>query len=152
MIEQSLWVKIHQNMPILCLDVIVVKDHKVLLVKRDKEPAKNYWWFPGGRLQRDEEFKDAAHRLLRVETGLSASRFKQLGLTNMVFKEDPFGHGKGTHTPTIIMQAETCFGEVEVDKNHTGFIWWDGKNPPGKLHPHVSRWAATVLKKSTKND
>lgn len=152
MIEQSLWLKIHQNMPILCLDVIVVRDNKVLLVKRSNEPAKGQYWFPGGRLQRNEEFKDAASRLIRDETGIQASRFKQLGITNLILDKDPFGHGKGTHTPTITMLAETNFGDVGLDKNHSGFIWWDGKNPPGKLHPHVSRWATTVLKRSTKND
>lgn len=42
----------------------------VLVIKRKNEPYKNYWALPGGLLNRDEEFRGAAHRELGEETGI----------------------------------------------------------------------------------
>ena len=50
------------HLPIVCVDAIVVKGGKVLLIQRLTEPVKNELWFPGGRLRKSETFEDAAVR------------------------------------------------------------------------------------------
>lgn len=53
--------------------LICVKDQRFLLVKRGKEPLKDYLAFPGGGVERGETGEQAAKRELREETGLSCA-------------------------------------------------------------------------------
>lgn len=51
--------------------VRVVKDGKVLLVKRGREPYRGTWHMPAGYVEIDEEPARAAEREAREETGLT---------------------------------------------------------------------------------
>jgi 8-oxo-dGTP diphosphatase len=54
-----------------CVDIIVIADSKVLLIKRGKNPCRNMWAFPGGRIeQKDADILTAARRELKEETQL----------------------------------------------------------------------------------
>lgn len=44
---------------------------KILLIRRDKEPAFDSWSLPGGNIYLDEDLDDAAKRLLRELTGMT---------------------------------------------------------------------------------
>ena len=60
-----------ENIPICCVELICIKDNKVLLVKRKNKPAKDEWWFPGGRILKREAITDAAIRKAEEEIGVS---------------------------------------------------------------------------------
>ena len=61
----------HPGNVIATVDIIVIAESKVLLIKRGKEPYKGHWAFPGGRIeQKDEDIAKAARRELREETQL----------------------------------------------------------------------------------
>ena len=61
----------HEGNVTSCVDIIVLAESKVLLIKRGKEPYRNMWAFPGGRIeQRDGNILAAAHRELKEETQL----------------------------------------------------------------------------------
>jgi len=62
----------HSGKVIATCDSIILTDSKVLLIKRGKEPYKNCWAFPGGRIeQKDKNILEAAYRELREETNLT---------------------------------------------------------------------------------
>ncbi len=53
------------------VDIIVIAEGKVLLIKRGKEPCKGSWAFPGGRIDpSDEDILYGAKRELKEETHL----------------------------------------------------------------------------------
>ena len=55
----------------LTADAIVTAEDKVLLIKRGKDPFKDCWAFPGGRVeQKDKDILAAANRELKEETNL----------------------------------------------------------------------------------
>ena len=50
-IEEELYSKFVELMPIPCVDVLIHDDEgNILLVNRNQEPAKDKWWIIGGRL------------------------------------------------------------------------------------------------------
>lgn len=55
------------------VDIIVLYDNKVLLIKRGKDPYKDCWAFPGGRVEpaKDKDLLAAAKRELKEETSLT---------------------------------------------------------------------------------
>lgn len=125
-IPRALYEKIHASMPILCVDLLVVRNGKVLLVKRKIEPAKDKWWLPGGRLMRGESIKDAAVRILKDETGLKAEPLSIVTHLEYISADDPFRHGKGTHTVSVIHSCGVIGGKLRLDRNHSEAQWWDG--------------------------
>lgn len=52
------------------VSVALVRDDKVLLVKRGRPPIQGVYAFPGGRVEPGESFEEAACREMKEETGL----------------------------------------------------------------------------------
>lgn len=64
----------------VAVDAIGVKDGKLVLVKRSKEPDKGMWALPGGMLDWDENAGEAAIREFGEETGLQAKLGRFVGV------------------------------------------------------------------------
>ena len=58
--------------PSLTVDGVIIKDNKVLLIKRRNEPYKDKWAIPGGFVEYGEKTEDAVIREIKEETGLEA--------------------------------------------------------------------------------
>ena len=54
------------------------EQEKILLVKRKKDPYKDYWAIPGGFLEEKEPLEEGAARELKEETGLSIKKLHQI--------------------------------------------------------------------------
>ncbi len=60
------------------VDAIIIKNGKVLLIKRGGHPGLGKLAFPGGFVEPDEDVYTAAVRELKEETGLDAVNLRQL--------------------------------------------------------------------------
>lgn len=58
--------------PVVGVMAVVVKDGKLLMVRRTKNPDAGRWSFPGGKVESGETLRGAAIRELAEETGVSA--------------------------------------------------------------------------------
>jgi 8-oxo-dGTP diphosphatase len=56
--------------PRIGVGAIIVKEGKVLLVKRGIEPSKGLWAIPGGTLKLGETLQECAAREILEETGI----------------------------------------------------------------------------------
>jgi ADP-ribose pyrophosphatase len=60
----------YPDSPQIAVGAVVVRDEKVLLVKRRKPPGKGLWSIPGGRVELGETLKEAAEREVKEEAGV----------------------------------------------------------------------------------
>lgn len=71
---------VHWLDPKLAAGCLIVRDGKVLLVRRGIEPGYGKWVFPGGHVDRGETVEGAALRETREECGADAEIEGLLGL------------------------------------------------------------------------
>lgn len=69
-----------QKSPVIAVGGVVVKDGKLLMVRRAKEPGKGLWSIPGGRLEHGEHIADGVAREVKEETGLDVEVRQLLGI------------------------------------------------------------------------
>lgn len=147
LIPSSLYSEIHRTMPIVCVDVVLYTDKQVLMIKRKREPANNEYWFPGGRLLKGECLKEAAHRIVKSETGLSLRDPILLGHGETRFERDPFGHGAGTHTINFIFVSRVGamnLMAVTLDDNHSEAVFLDLDeicHPSNGFHSYLRKFS-----------
>ena len=64
----------------VAVDCVIVKDGKVLMVKRAHEPFNGYWVLPGGHVEQGETIRDAAVREMQEELGLDIEVLGTIGV------------------------------------------------------------------------
>ena len=60
----------YPNRPWVAVGVVVVRDGKLLLIQRGKDPGRGLWAVPGGMVELGETSREAAAREAFEETGL----------------------------------------------------------------------------------
>ena len=97
--------------PASTVDLIVRCEKGIVLIKRKKEPFKNYWALPGGFLENGKEtLEEAASRELFEETNLivKSDELKLVGVYSDP-KRDPRGH-----VISHVYEARNYSGELKA--------------------------------------
>jgi ADP-ribose pyrophosphatase YjhB (NUDIX family) len=76
--------------PIIGVGAVIVRDDRVLLVRRATDPLKGEWSVPGGALELGEKLRDGAAREALEETGLQVEAGEVLDVFDSIFT-DPDG-------------------------------------------------------------
>ncbi len=80
-VKKCPYCKDYQNRP-LAVDTVVIREGKILLIKRAVEPFKGYWGIPGGHINWNETLESCARRELKEETNLELLDLKLLGVVS----------------------------------------------------------------------
>ncbi|MBI4181724.1 MAG: NUDIX domain-containing protein [Candidatus Aenigmarchaeota archaeon] len=137
-IPRELYARMLDYIPMVCVDLIVAHEGRILLVKREREPLKGQWLMPGGRVFKGETLADACVRKAKEELGLDVRVEKQIGVYETFFDKAFFPEVKGgTHTVNIAyLVAPTAKDpQVRVDQDHSAFRW--ASSPEGGWHPYL---------------
>jgi 8-oxo-dGTP diphosphatase len=102
-----------------CVGALIVEQGKLLLVKRAKEPFKDFWDIPGGFLEAGEHPEDGARREIYEETGLHI----QVGELVGIFM-DTYGE-TGETTLNIFYTATVSGGEANAGSDATALHWFE---------------------------
>ena len=112
--------------PIVGVGVLIIKDGKVLLGKRNEEPGKNTWSLPGGKLEFGETFEACAKREVKEETGLDVDDLEFISLSNDRFENQ--------HFVTLGFKAGKFFGEPKnKEEEIKDWGWFDLNSLPDNL-------------------
>jgi 8-oxo-dGTP diphosphatase len=74
--------------PVVGVGAVIVKDGKVLIIKRANDPFKGQWSIPGGRVELGESLAEAVRREMREETGLDVTVGPVLEVFERVERQD----------------------------------------------------------------
>lgn len=70
---------IYSRVPRFCVDLIIKKHDGILLTKRNIEPKKGWWHFPGGTVLMGETLKNAINRIAHEELAAKVEIKKMIG-------------------------------------------------------------------------
>jgi 8-oxo-dGTP diphosphatase len=106
------------------INVIVVRDGRILLGKRKNVYGEGDWGLPGGHLEYGEDMKDAAARELEEETGLKARHFEFHNLVNDTGgRKNKDTYPESHHYLQIGFIAQGILGEPELLEPDKCFEW-----------------------------
>jgi len=80
-LTESKILAIIQHTPLIAIDLIIKnKNGEVLLGLRKNQPAKDFWFTPGGRIRKNELITQAFSRIIYDELGIIA----QIDIANFI--------------------------------------------------------------------
>ncbi len=117
-----------RSTPLVAIDLILTRpDGAVLVGQRRNEPAKGFWFVPGGRIRKDERLDPAFARLLKAETGLEGHRAdsRLLGVYEHLYDTNALGDPAfGTHYVVMGYQFDVpADAAIAGDAQHAEFQW-----------------------------
>ena len=128
-IPEKQYSEILRCMPILCVDLLILYDNTCLLLKRDNEPAKGQYWFPGGRVRKMETLEQAAIRIAKQETNLDCKFIKRVSVEETIFDKNS-EMVTDVHTVNICCQLiPENIEKLNIDDLHVDFIWVNQQSP-----------------------
>ena len=74
--------------PLVGVGAVIVKENRVLLIRRGTPPLLGEWSLPGGVLECGETLREAVAREAREETGLAVEPGEMLGVYERVIRDD----------------------------------------------------------------
>jgi len=122
------------------IDAVIIRDGKILLVKRNKNPFKNRWALPGGFVEYGEKVENAVIREVLEETGLKVEIKKLFGVYS-----DPNRDPRG-HTVTIVYLMNVVGGKLESGDDACDAKFFELEKLPELAFDHdkiindVNRW------------
>jgi colanic acid biosynthesis protein WcaH len=129
-LDREEFLQVVERTPLVSIDLIVRDaDGRVLLGRRTNEPAKGFWFVPGGRIHKGERIAAAFRRITAAELGKPfdigdakfIGVFEHLYSTNFAAKP-----GVGTHYVVLAYElAATDLPEQLPADQHGEFQWFD---------------------------
>lgn len=143
LIPQDIYNQFLENMPIVCIDILIWHNCNYLLVRRKNEPAKSQLWFPGGRLFKGETLEQAALRIAKSEVGLDCSIRKNLGVYETIFPSGP--NNIPVHSINVCYLLHASSSRVWLDGNHSEHIWVPQDRCPPELDSRLKQFVEMVF-------
>jgi 8-oxo-dGTP diphosphatase len=107
--------------PLVGVGAVVVRDGKILLIKRAFEPGAGKWSVPGGLVELGEKLSEACAREAEEETGLKVEILELINVFDMI-DNDEAGKAK-YHYVLVEFLAKPVSGEERLSKETLEFKW-----------------------------
>ena len=77
--------RIFPERPIVAVGALILKNNKILLVKRKNHPDKGKWSIPGGAVRVGESLKEAIAREVKEECGIDVGEGKIAAIIDKIY-------------------------------------------------------------------
>lgn len=135
-ISEENWKVIVANVPIVSVDLLVRYEGGLLFGKRTNEPAKGYWFVPGGRVAKCETRTEAVQRIAKEELGLSVEIVESLGAFEHMYDTSDVNGVDTKHYLASGYVVDVISGQIQTDTQHDDLQVF--QSPPEPLHDHIS--------------
>tara|TARA_B100000780_G_C21126367_1_gene457174 strand:- start:4185 stop:4607 length:423 start_codon:yes stop_codon:yes gene_type:complete len=129
-IKEEIYSQLIKSIPVLCVDAILKRDNKYLLVKRNENPLKGEWWVPGGRVNIGEKLEAAINRKINDELSLNIKSPRLIGIYEDFFNSSSFGEHL-YHTISFVYEYN--LDEVDITLDRTSSDWSFRDDLPERL-------------------
>lgn len=133
MLSQDDYYQAIQLTQIVSVDLLVLRGNSFLLGKRTNQPAKGYFFTPGGRVFKNETIPEAAKRILKDEVGIVPPKdhhFSMVGVHEHRYPNNFRDYKFGTHYVSIAysINVDSLPGDIEenMKKQHSEIKWMRG--------------------------
>jgi colanic acid biosynthesis protein WcaH len=136
------FLKVVEHAPLVAVDLVIrAPDNSFLLGLRKNAPAKGTWYFPGGRIFKDERIEQAFKRIAFTECYFAAHGSGKLLSVNEYFFQDNFAGkpGVSTHYVTLVYEvwADKAAIPVHPDGQHSMKRWFTAQEVVSNEIVHV---------------
>lgn len=123
---------VYYNNPKPCVGAVIIRNGRVLLLKRAYEPFKNHWDYPGGFLESGENTKEGLRREVAEELKISVEIIDFLGIY-----PDTYGP-EGDATLNIYYLCKIINGTIDPQAEVAEAKWFVLNDlPPDLAFGHV---------------
>lgn len=138
MISDEDWKTIVANIPIVSVDLLVRYNGGLLFGKRTNEPAKGYWFIPGGRVQKGETRSEAVHRIGEEELALDLKIVESLGAFEHLYDTSDVDGIDSKHYLANGYVVDVVDGAPQSDDQHEALQIF--QSVPDPLHEYVAAY------------
>ena len=130
-----------------------------MLVKRNNQPAKGYYFNPGGRIRKNESIEKAIERIARVEIGLPClerESLEPMGAWDHFYNDSAFSDSISTHyvnLPHHLQISAIQQRQLSIDHGgelqHDSYTWMPLKEAEqsAMVHKYSRAYAAMLNNK-----
>ena len=111
----------YPDRPIVGVGAVILRDNRVLLVRRGTEPLRGEWSLPGGMLEIGESLRQAAEREVLEETGLRVRAERVIEVFDSI-TPDAFGRTQ-FHYVLIDFLCLPIGGELRAGSDVADAVW-----------------------------
>lgn len=116
-----------RSTPLISIDLIVEnQDGEFLLGQRTQRPAQNFWFVPGGRIQKDETLERAFARLTEAELGkrFTLAEGEFYGVWQHFYDDNFSGTDFSTHYVVLGFRLRVDTNALQLpDAQHSDYCW-----------------------------
>ncbi len=98
----------------------ILRDGRLLLIRRRREPEAGAWGLPGGKVDLFETAADAAAREVLEETGLAIEASELLCVVDQIDREA----GHHWFAPVYVVEAGNATPRIMEPEKHDGLDWF----------------------------
>lgn len=114
--------------PLISIDMIIEYEGKYLIGKRINNPAKDYYFVPGGRIKKNETLEIACERLTQDELGfvIKFNKFQFHVNTQHIYDNNFFNNEFKTHYVCLCYKyalTDNEFKKINIDAQHSDIKW-----------------------------
>ena len=131
--DDSRW---YPKYPMVAVHPLILKEGRLLLVKRAKEPSKGKWSIPGGRLELGETLYEAGRREVLEECSIEIEIERLLDIEDLILKDDV---GRVSyHFVLVYLIATHKTGLIKANSESEDIGWFTPTETAGlDVHPQL---------------